>query len=166
MTLIRKICEAAVALAVFAASAAVFAQVFYRYVLNDPVSWLDEFAVLCFAWIIMLGAALVQADDAHMQVDSFVHPLGRHAQAFFYAFRFVAMAAVIAVLFWYGWYLTDRMWFIEYPAMEISRGYLFAILPVCMPLLFVFLVRNAIRAYRLYLAGGKVFDTTQADDVL
>jgi TRAP-type C4-dicarboxylate transport system permease small subunit len=163
---VRTFCEAALALCVLAASTAVFAQVVYRYLLNDPVSWLDEFAVLCFAWIIMLGAAVVQADDAHMQIDSFMRPLSRHWQAAFYAFRFVTIAAVLVILIWYGWFLTDRMWFIEFPAMEISRGWLFAILPVCMPFVLYFLVRNAIRAYAVYRAGGNVFDTTHPDDVL
>jgi TRAP-type C4-dicarboxylate transport system permease small subunit len=58
------------------------------------------------------------------------------------------------------------MWFIEYPAMEISRGWLFVVLPVSMPFLFYFLIRNAIRALKIYRSGGRVFDSTHAEDVL
>ena len=61
---VRIVCEAALALCVVAACMAIFAQVFYRYVLDDPVSWLDEFAVFMFAWIIMLGAAMVTMADS------------------------------------------------------------------------------------------------------
>ncbi|HEX2114643.1 MAG TPA: TRAP transporter small permease subunit, partial [Alphaproteobacteria bacterium] len=72
---LRHVANGALALTVFAASAAVFAQVIFRYVLNDPVSWLDEFAVLAFAWMIMIGAGVVQRTDSHMTIDSFVRPL-------------------------------------------------------------------------------------------
>jgi TRAP-type C4-dicarboxylate transport system permease small subunit len=163
---IRIVCEAAVALCVMAACAAIFAQVIYRYVLDDPVSWLDEFAVFMFAWIIMLGAAIVQADDAHMQVETLARSVGRHWQAILYVVRFLGMGSMIVLLFYYGWFLTTHMWFIEYPAMEISRGWLFAVLPVSMPFLFYFLIRNGIRALKLYRRGGRVFDSTHAEDVL
>jgi TRAP-type C4-dicarboxylate transport system permease small subunit len=76
------------------------------------------------------------------------------------------MGSMIALLGYYGWFLTTHMWFVEYPAMEISRGWLFVVLPVSMPFLFYFLVRNAIRAMRVYRNGGKVFDSTHSEDVL
>jgi TRAP-type C4-dicarboxylate transport system permease small subunit len=163
---VRIVCEAAVALSVMAACAAIFAQVIYRYVLDDPVSWLDEFAVFMFAWIIMLGAGVVQAEDAHMQVETLARSVGRNSQLVLYIIRFLGMGSMIVLLGYYGWFLTTHMWFVEYPAMEISRGWLFVVLPVSMPFLFYFLVRNAIRAMRVYRNGGKVFDSTHSEDVL
>lgn len=163
---LKRVCEAALALTVVAASGAVFGQVICRYVLNDPSSWLDEFAVLAFAWMIMVGAAVVQRDDAHMQIDSFVRPLPATWQTICYVIRFVSIAATLIVLFWQGWLLTKKMSFIEYPAMEISRGFLFAILPVCMPLVLYYLVRNAVKDFALIRRGGKVFDKAPSGDVL
>ncbi|HEX2113220.1 MAG TPA: TRAP transporter small permease subunit, partial [Alphaproteobacteria bacterium] len=84
--------------------------------------------------------------------------LPARAQAALYAVRIAAIAATAAVLLWQGWVLTDRMSFIEYPAMEISRGFLFAILPVGMPLLLYYLVRTAIADYRFIRSGRKAFD--------
>lgn len=163
---LKRLCEGALALTVLAASGAVFAQVICRYVLNDPSSWLDEFAVLAFAWMIMIGAAVVQREDAHMQIDSFVRPLPARWQTFCYAVRFVCIAATVVVLFWQGWLLMQKMSFIEYPAMEISRGFLFAILPVCMPLILYYLVRNLVKDWPLMRRGGKVFDKAPSGDVL
>ena len=105
---LKRLCEGALALTVVAASGAVFAQVICRYVLNDPSTWLDEFAVLAFAWMIMIGAAVVQRDDAHMQIDSFVRPLPAAWQTFCYVVRFVCIAATVIVLFWQGWLLAKR----------------------------------------------------------
>jgi TRAP-type C4-dicarboxylate transport system permease small subunit len=158
--------QAALALSVLAASAAVFAEVICRYVLNDPSAWLDEFAVLAFAWMIMIGAAAVQRDDAHMQIDTFVRPLPARAQAAIYLLRFVGIAFTLVVVAWQGFFLMRRMSFVEYPAMEISRGFLFAILPVCMPLVLYYLIRTAIADWRVIRSGGKVFDKAQTTEVL
>src|SRR3954451_16476432 len=105
---LKRLCEAVLALTVLAASGAVFAQVICRYVLNDPSTWLDEFAVLAFAWMIMVGAAVVQRDDAHMQIDSFVRPLPAAWQTVCYFIRFACIAATVIVLFWQGWLLAQK----------------------------------------------------------
>jgi TRAP-type transport system small permease protein len=162
----RRVTDGALALAVFVACAAVFTQVFCRYVLNDPVSWLDEFAVLAFAWIIMIGAAVVQRTDSHMGIDSFVKPLPARLQALAYVVRLGAIVFTLAVLGWQGWLLAQRMSFIEYPAMEISRGFLFAILPVGAPLMLYYLIRTAIADFRVIRSGGKVFDKPPQSDIL
>lgn len=161
-----RLVDAALALAVLAASAAVLTQVVFRYLLDAPVAWLDEFAVLAFAWIIMLGAAVVQRRDGHMQIDSFVRPLPAGLQAAAWAVRLFCIAATLAVLLWQGWILAARMSFIEYPAMEISRGFLFAVLPVAVPLMLVWMARNAIADVRVIRDGGRVFDRPPVDEPL
>src|ERR1035437_10196640 len=51
---------------------AIFTQVILRYVFNQPSSWLDEFAVLVFAWMIFIGAAVAQRTDSHVAMDVIV----------------------------------------------------------------------------------------------
>lgn len=159
-----RLVDAALALAVFAASAAVLTQVVFRYLLDAPVAWLDEFAVLAFAWIIMLGAVVVQRRDAHMQIDSFVRPLPAGLQAAAWAMRLLCIAVTLAVLLWQGWVLAARMSFIQYPAMEISRGFLFAVLPVAVPLMLAWMARNALADLGVIRGGGRVLDRPQPDD--
>jgi TRAP-type C4-dicarboxylate transport system permease small subunit len=155
---LRRPVELALAASVAAASAAIFAQVVYRYLLNDPVAWLDEFAVLAFAWMTFLGAALVQRTDTHMTIDTFAVLLPARVQAVVYGLRVLAMAFVLGILAWQGWILTRRMSFIEYPAMEISRGWLFATLPVGAPLILYYLARTARSDLRRIATGKRVFD--------
>src|SRR5690606_15547545 len=50
--------ELVLALTVALTSLAILLQVFCRYVLNAPFSWPEEFAVLLFGWMILLGAAV------------------------------------------------------------------------------------------------------------
>jgi TRAP-type C4-dicarboxylate transport system permease small subunit len=71
--------------------------------------------------------------------------------------RIAVMAVLLVLLFWLGLELTLRMSFIEYPAMGISRGFLFATLPVCAPLILYYVVRTAIGGARRIREGGPVF---------
>jgi TRAP-type C4-dicarboxylate transport system permease small subunit len=156
--LLRRPLEAALALTVAAASSAIFAQVVFRYVLNDPTVWLDEFAVLAFAWMTFLGAALVQRTDSHMAIDTFIGMLPARAQAVVFAVRALAIGFVLAVLFWQGLLLTTRMSFIDYPAMDISRGWLFVTLPVGAALIAYYLARTTWDGLRRIKAGERVPD--------
>jgi TRAP-type transport system small permease protein len=152
-----RLLDIALAATVIAASIAIFQQVVLRYVFNDPSSWLDEFAVLAFGWMTLLGAAVVQRTDSHMSVDFLARRLPRGAQAALYVLRLSAAVVALAVLFWQGLRLTMQMSFVEYPAMEISRGFLFAILPVCVPFIAFYLVVSAVRTARAARAGRPVF---------
>ena len=154
---LRKPLDLALALTVLAPSIAVFVQVVYRYLLNDPTSWLDEFATLCFGWMTLLGAAVVQRSDAHMSIDIFVLRMPRPMQVGIYWLRFAICAGLLVLLFWLGLDLAMRMSFVDYPAMGISRSYLFAILPAGAPLILYYLVWCAIEGRRRIRAGGPVF---------
>ena len=155
--------QLSLAASVAAASTAIFAQVVCRYVLNHPIAWLDEFAVLAFAWMTLLGAALVQRTDSHMAIDTLVVLLPARARAVVYVLRVLAMAFVLSVLVWQGWLLTWRMSFIEYPAMEISRGWLFAILPAGGLLILYYLARTARHNLRRIAASRRIFETPAED---
>jgi TRAP-type C4-dicarboxylate transport system permease small subunit len=152
----RWLTDGALALAVLATAIAVFLQVVYRFVLEDPVAWLDEFASLIFAWMILIGAAVVQRDDSHMSVDILARLAPAPVQTALFILRHIVILGVLGVLFWYGWQLTARMSFVEFPAMEISRGFLYAILPVCVPLIGIYVVGGAIRGARRIRQGQPV----------
>jgi TRAP-type C4-dicarboxylate transport system permease small subunit len=137
--------DAVVAMALLATALAVFAQVICRYGLNQPISWLDEFAVLIFAWMIFVGAAVAQRSDSHVAINTLVNLLPGPMQRALYVIRCAAMAAVLGVLFWQGLNLTRRMSSIDYPAMGISRGFLYATLPVATPLIALYLARCLFR---------------------
>lgn len=50
------------------------AQVFWRYVLNDPIPWSEELARYTFVWLVFLAAALAFRDGKHMSAD-LIQPL-------------------------------------------------------------------------------------------
>lgn len=157
MKFLDRLLDLCLAATVIAPSLAIFVQVLLRYVFERPSSWLDEFAVLVFAWMTLVGAAVVQRTDSHLSIDLAVKWLPPRGQAVAYAVRLLAIVIVVAVMFWQGLQLTRQMSFVEYPAMEISRGFLFAILPVCMPFILLYALVAARRRIRAALDGQRIF---------
>ena len=50
-------------------------QVFFRYVLEQPLSWSEELARYAFVWLSFLGAAMALGKRLHFGVDYFVNKL-------------------------------------------------------------------------------------------
>lgn len=51
-------------------------QVFFRFVLNDSLSWTEELARYAFIWMHMIGASLLITGDGHATVTAILDLLG------------------------------------------------------------------------------------------
>jgi TRAP-type transport system small permease protein len=134
--------EALLAIAVALTALATLLQVFRRYVLNAPLSWPEEFAVLMFGWMILLGAAVVQRRDGHISIDLLRRRVGASAGRHLDAIRWLMIGFASVVLIWQGIDLAERTLALKYPAMGISRAFLYGAVPVCFGLLLINLVRS------------------------
>ena len=108
----------------------VFVSVLFRYVLNRPLAWSEELASLLFAWLTFVGAYVGFRTRSHIRIDTltiFLPPgfrrVIRHGVD-------LCVLALLAIFIWQGFTLTVTTWSLEFPAMEISRGYLYASLPI------------------------------------
>jgi len=146
--LVDRALDVALGATVALAALTVLAQVILRYLFNRPITWGDEFAVMVFAWTVFIGAAVVQRDDSHVSMDTFVRLLPPRASLVLYLVRIAAVAVVLGVLFVQGWVLAERFSGVNYPAMGISRGFLYWSLPACVPLIAYYLLRCLMRALR------------------
>lgn len=91
------------------------AGVFFRYVMQDSLTWSDEVAMFCFSWATLLAAALLVREGGHVRVE-FIEavlpwPLVR-------ALRILIALAIFAT----GLYMTWSGW--NY--MELTEGELSA----------------------------------------
>lgn len=57
------------ALLLAAMFAAFLVQVFARYVLNDPISWTQEFVLIVYIWIVFWGGAFLVRERDHIAFD-------------------------------------------------------------------------------------------------
>jgi TRAP-type C4-dicarboxylate transport system permease small subunit len=74
-------------------------QVFFRYVVNDPLSWPEEIARTLFLWIVFLGVAKLFRERSNYAIDFFVGKASPRMRALTAAFvDAAAIVLFIAVL--------------------------------------------------------------------
>jgi TRAP-type C4-dicarboxylate transport system permease small subunit len=145
MRTLDRLVEFALAVGMAACSLAILAQVFLRYVLGAPISWAEEFAVLVFAWLIFLGAAYVQRDDSHLAIDMLRRAAGPRLALALDVLRLGLIAGCSLVIIWQGIALSLRTLPLEYPAMGVSRAWLYGAAPACFAVGLVYVIA-ALRA--------------------
>ena len=135
----------AAGLALAVAGSIMLLQIVARYVFDAPFIWAEELATLLFSWIIFLGAAAVQRTDSHLSVDSLRAHAGPRMRAALDLLRRLVIIGCSAVLIWQGIALALRTWPLLYPAMEISRAWLYLTVPVGAFFSLLFAVRSIVK---------------------
>jgi TRAP-type C4-dicarboxylate transport system permease small subunit len=108
----------------------VFVSVVFRYVLNSPLAWTEELASMLFAWLTFVGAFVGFRSRSHIAIDTLVIFLPENVRRFLVRVVDAGVLLLLAIFIWQGFRLAITTWSLEYPAMEISRGYLYLSLPV------------------------------------
>lgn len=129
-TLLDRIVHYALATCLGVMSCVVFAGVLFRYILNLPLTWTEELASLLFAWITFVGAFVGFRTRSHIAIDTVMNFVPGRARAWVTHFADVVVLLLMVLFIWQGMKLTITTWSLEFPAMEISRGYLYLSLPV------------------------------------
>ncbi len=129
-TLIDRFVGWALAACLGAMTCIVFVSVVFRYVLNSPLAWTEELASLLFAWLTFVGAYIGARFRSHIVIDTMALLLPASLRRGLARLVDVGVLLLLAVFVWQGVRLTITTWSLEFPAMEISRGYLYLSLPL------------------------------------
>ena len=120
----------------------VFTSVLFRYVLNSPLAWSEELASMLFAWLTFVGAYVGTRSRSHISIDTLVIFLPNRVRQALARLVDVGVLVLLVTFAWQGFRLTITTWDLEFPAMEISRGYLYASLPIAACLMAVALTQS------------------------
>lgn len=124
-------------------------QVFSRYLLGRSFSFTEEFARFALIWLAILGAAYLNGKREHLSMDFWLNKLGPEKykrrmqiiEIFMFVFALVIMVIGGGNLVYTTLYLGQIS-----PAMHISLGYVYAIVPISGLLIMFYSVYN----YSLY----------------
>lgn len=83
------------------------AQVFSRYVLDEPLIWVEELATYAFIWATFLGAGLGMKHGRHVRIASFVDKLGRVGSALVRTLVHLGILTLAIVLMRQAWTVMD-----------------------------------------------------------
>lgn len=149
MTALRWVCDATEAVSrglmgfgIAAIVAITLVSVWYRYVLNSPLSWTEQVCGIVFVWITFLGAAVLYRRMLHIAVDMLVVGLPAPLQR---AVGWVNQALVLllaGMMLWFGGnHALDNIGQ-TYGALEISPSTFYFAAPVCAVLLILYWVEK------------------------
>lgn len=131
------------------------AAVFMRYVVNDPLQWVEEVLIALYLWAIMLGAASAMRHRGHVSIDAFVVLLPKRAQRAVQYFNDVVGIVVLTTFGWLGLQLAlaadDKIT----PILGIKYTYVDLAVPVGAFWMALYLAAHLIGDIRLACAEGK-----------
>jgi TRAP-type C4-dicarboxylate transport system permease small subunit len=113
----------------------VLIQIFFRYVLQSPLTWTEEASRYSFIWIVLLGAAFAVRKKEHVVMEVLVNrfPL-RLRRTILFGMNLIILIALIFLLP-VSW---NFFWFIKgvsAPTLGISWGFLFFSAPLSIALM-------------------------------
>lgn len=104
-------------------------QVFFRYVLNNSLSWPEEMARWAFVWMVFLGMAVNTGRRSHIAIDFVSGHLPAALQPWHGLLVRTVMAAISIALLVHGSDLVGRSTYVS-PALEWPFKTLYAAIPV------------------------------------
>lgn len=119
----------------------VSAQVWYRFVLNDPLSWSEEAARYLFVWISFMGAAAGVRYQVHLGIDLLDKLLSPGACRVAVVLVNLIIQIFLLVIIYWGFKILGVIQFQESPSMHISMRYPYMAVPVGA----IFMLINSLR---------------------
>lgn len=141
---------------VLALLALVILQVSTRYVLHSSLPWTEEVARMVLVWLVMIGAAIA-AERKEQYAISFIFDRlrGSTRLVVLMATNLLGVAFLLALVFYGAEYVRTNMQTV-YVATQLSKGYIYAAVPVGAIIMTGSLIAHAIEAWVLRDADPSV----------
>ena len=112
--------------AIFAAMCAVgLLQVFNRFVLNQSLSWSEEFQIYCHVWIVFLAIPIAYRHGAHLSVDSLRNLFPRRIAKAFDTLIEILWIWFAVALTWLSWKVSEVAKLQSSPGLEMPMSYVY-----------------------------------------
>lgn len=120
-------------------------QVFFRYVLQQPLDWSEELAVYLFIWSSLLAAAILVGREEHFSISFFVEwlprPLRRALDVGITILCMVFALLVVAKGTEWGWRMRSALSTI----LQVPQGAVYTIIPLSALYMLLHLVVRLVR---------------------
>jgi len=109
---------------------AVFLQVFFRYVINNPLNWSEELSRYVFVWVSMIGASIGMKKKAHFGLDALYRLFPEKQRRALEIFIYSLISIFLLVLVYFGILLSKEIYLQKAPGLEISMAIPYSAIPV------------------------------------
>jgi TRAP-type C4-dicarboxylate transport system permease small subunit len=141
---VTEVAKAALGACVAAIVLITLAAVWWRYVVNAPIAWIEQVSNILFIWITFVGAAVLYRQKLHIGVDMFIGMLnGRAHQVMFWVIE-IANLTFIVVLFVYSVRLSIDVLPNTYGALDITPAWFYVSAPVACAMMMLYFVEKIV----------------------
>lgn len=130
-------CVAAIVLVTFAA-------VWQRYVIDNPLSWVEQVSNMIFIWIVFIGSAVLYRQNLHIGVDVFLGMLSEKNREIWKWVIEIANLFFIVVLFIFSLKLTIDVLPNTAGALDISPAYYYASAPISCLMMMIYFIEKIV----------------------
>jgi TRAP-type C4-dicarboxylate transport system permease small subunit len=100
-------------------------QVFNRFVLNQSLSWSEEFQIYCHVWIVFLAIPIAYRRGAHLSVDSFRNRFPPRLGRAFDMFIELVWIWFAVSLAWLAWRVSEVAKLQSSPGLDLPMNYVY-----------------------------------------
>ena len=120
-------------------------QILTRYVFKAPSTVSEELISYSFAWMSMFAASYIFGKRDHMRMVFFIEKFTKNAQRTVAVItELVILLFALGVLVGGGSYITSLSMTQMTPALKISMGYIYLVIPVCGVMTSIYSILNIV----------------------
>lgn len=144
-------------------------QIFFRYVLRQPLQWAYEVTVSCYLWLVLLGACYAQRERKHVSFNMITDKLSVKPRAFVIFLGNLLMLIAFAYAFLPSAQFVFYMKRQQTAALKIGLDLIYLAYIPFMIFMMVYFVRDMIVEFRVFTGMAdpdevKAFDKLTRDD--
>ncbi|HTX54060.1 MAG TPA: TRAP transporter small permease [Candidatus Baltobacteraceae bacterium] len=146
--LFDRLIEGFCALLMVVLTVTVFIQVFNRFVLQTPLAWSEDLAMLLYQWVVFVGAALGVKRLRHFGIELVVRQFPERLRHRVELLTPLMMLIVAVVMIAQGYTLVKINFNRTFATMDLSYIWAFLPIPLGGVLIVVYLIQLEIRRWR------------------
>ncbi|MDR3258760.1 MAG: TRAP transporter small permease [Fusobacteriaceae bacterium] len=124
-----------------------FAQVLFRYVINQPFSWSEEIILIFLSWFGFLCMSIDIENDSHVAIVGLYSKFSPSLKKIADIVRHGLLSTFFALMIKYGYQLTAMTIRKKMPASQLSQGWQYAPLLLGGIIMFTFSIVNLISVF-------------------
>ncbi|MFI5338304.1 MAG: TRAP transporter small permease [Candidatus Methylomirabilales bacterium] len=140
--------EGVCAILMVALAVVVFIQVFNRFILQTPLAWSEDLAMLLYQWVVFVGAALGVKRMRHFGIELVVRQFPEHWRHRIEMVTPLVMLVVAVVMVVQGYTLLTLNVNRTYATMNLSYTWAFLPIPLGGVLIIIYLIQVEAQRWR------------------
>ncbi len=120
-------------------------EVFFRYVLNNALSWPEEVAGFVFVWFTLLGTAYLVNENSHISFSILSSKGSRKVKTILFILSQIAILAYAYFMIVPGYNYVKYFGFVLSPAASIKMKWVYLAIPISGILIFIYVILNFIK---------------------